>query len=161
MARKFEDYNSLVKEDGLVTDKDVTVGGALSVTGALTATGGTAGAVAATTLTSSGVTTLKYPKYIGAVADYDAQAAVLNSMTGASSLTTPTGAQITTAFGDVTGTTIDVFYHNRGNQTSTVTAGDGAVSVKGTAAITTTKTAILRFVNVSTGAWNCYVIAAA
>lgn len=152
-----------------------TFSGSLVASGGVTGdvTGAHTGAVAATTLSSSGATTLKYPKLLGAVADYDAQAATLlvadmangtvqqNSKTGASTLTTPTGAQITAAFGDVTGTTVDVFYHNRGNQTSTITAGDGAVSVKGTAAITTTKTAIMRFVNVSTGAWNCYVIAAA
>lgn len=38
MARKFEDYNPLVKQDGLVTDKNVTLGGTLSVTGATTMT---------------------------------------------------------------------------------------------------------------------------
>lgn len=173
MSLKIENYLPVVKIDGLNTDKNAVFGGTVSITGALTATGGVAGAVAATTLTSSGATFLAYPKYDGAVTDYDAQAATLtvagmaggtvtqNSKTGASTLTTPTGAEITAAFGDITGTTIDVFYQNRGNQTSTITAGDGAVSVKGTAAITTTKTAIMRFVNVSTGAWNCYVIAAA
>jgi len=163
--------------DGVKTDEPVTLGSTLTVTGAITATGGVtgtasavAGTVAATTLTSSGTTFLAYPKYDGVVTDYDAQAATLtvagmaggtvsqNSQTGASTLTTPTGAQITAAFGDVTGTTLDVMFNNRGNQTSTITAGDGAVVVKGTAAVPTTKNALMRFVNVSTGAWNCYVI---
>lgn len=171
MAKKLEDYLPVVKFNGLVTNKPAVFGSTVQVTGGIT--GPVSGAVSATTLTSSGATTLKYPKLLGGVADYDAQAASLlvadiangtvqqNSKTGASTLTTPTGAQMSAAFGDVTGTTVDVLFHNRGNQTSTVTAGDGAVSVKGTAAITTGKTAMLRFVNVSTGAWNCYVVAAA
>lgn len=124
-------------------------------------------------LVASGATFLKYPKYDGAVETLDAQAAVMtvagiaggtvaqNSKTGASTLTTPTGAQLGAAFGNVDGTTIDVVYLNYGNQTSTITAGDGAVSVKGTAAITTTKTALMRFVNVGVNTWNCYVVAAA
>lgn len=174
MANRYiEKYVQVVRMDGLKTKLPASFGSTVTVTGALSASGGVAGPVAATTLTSSGTTNLKYPQYVGAVADYDAQAATLtvggmaggtvqqNSKTGASTLTTPTGAQITAAFGDVTGTTVDVLFWNRGNQTSTVTAGDGAVSVKGTAAIATTKTALLRFVNVSTGAWNCYVVAAA
>lgn len=38
MARKLEDYVPPVKEDGLVTDKNVTVGGTLAVTGVSTFT---------------------------------------------------------------------------------------------------------------------------
>ena len=123
----------------------------------------------ATTL-SGGITA---SKRFGAVETLDAQAATAtvggiaggviaqNSKTGASTLTTPTGAELGAAFGNVTGTMIDVVYLNYGNQTSTITAGDGAVSVKGTAAITTTKTAFIRFVNVGVNTWNCYVVAAA
>lgn len=120
------------------------------------------------TLLSAGM--IDYPKYDGVVTDYDAQSATLttagisggtvsqNSQTGASTLTTPTGAQLTAAYGDVTGTTLDVVFNNRGNQTSTVTGGDGSCVVVGTAAVPSTKNAFLRFVNVSTGAWKCYVI---
>jgi hypothetical protein len=173
MSRKIENYINLVKQDGFNTDKAATFGSTVAITGALTATGGVAGSVAATTLTSSGDTFIKYPKYDGAVETLDAQAATMtvagiaggtvaqNSKTGASTLTTPTGAQLGTAFGNVDGTTMDVVFLNYGNQTSTITAGDGAVSVKGTAAIATTKTAFMRFVNVGANTWNCYVIAAA
>jgi len=173
MSIKLENYLPVVQYNGLNTDKAVVLGSTLDVTGAITATGGVAGAVAATTLTSSSTTFIKVPKYKGAVETLDAQAATLtvagiaggtvaqNSKTGASTLTTPTGAQLGTAFGNVDGTTMDVVYLNYGNQTSTITAGDGAVSVKGTAAITTTKTALMRFVNVGVNTWNCYVIAAA
>lgn len=154
-----------------------TFTGTNTFSGSLVASGGiagaTAGAVAATTLSSSSTTTLKYPKFLGAIETLDAQAAVLtvagiaggtvaqNSKTGASTLTTPTGTQLGTAFGNVDGTTMDVVYLNYGNQTSTITAPDGSVAIKGTAAITTTKTAILRFVNVGVNTWNCYVVAAA
>ncbi len=129
------------------------------------------------TNTFSGATTLSggitASKKFGAVETLDAQAATLtvagmaggtvaqNSKTGASTLTTPTGAQIGAAFGNVDGTTVDVVFLNYGNQTSTITAGDGAVAVKGTAAITTPKTAFMRFVNVGVNTWNCYVVAAA
>ena len=148
-----------------------TFSGSLVATGGVT--GAVTGAVSATTLTSSGDTYIKVPKYVGAIETLDAQAAVLtvagiaggtvaqNSKTGASTLTTPTGTQLGTAFGNVTGTTMDVVFLNYGNQTSTVTAPDGSVAVKGTAAITTTKTAFMRFVNVGVNTWNCYVVAAA
>lgn len=152
-----------------------TFSGAVVASGGITGdvAGTLTGPVAATTLTSSGDTYIKIPKYEGAVETLDAQTATMtvagiaggtvaqNSKTGASTLTTPTGAQLGTAFGNVDGTTMDVVYLNYGNQTSTITAGDGAVSVKGTAAITTTKTAFLRFVNVGVNTWNCYVVAAA
>lgn len=40
MGRKLEQYNDLVKQDGLNTDKAVSFGSTLAVTGAITATGG-------------------------------------------------------------------------------------------------------------------------
>ena len=45
-----EDYIPVVKWEGLNTAKAVVFGSTLAVTGALTASGGVAGAVAATTL---------------------------------------------------------------------------------------------------------------
>lgn len=58
MARKFEDYNQLVKQDGIVTDKNVTVGGTLAVTGATTFTAASTGPVPveATTADTEAVT---------------------------------------------------------------------------------------------------------
>lgn len=159
MANRYiEKYVQVVRMDGLKTKLPASFGSSVTVTG---------------TLTANGSVVLKYPQYLGATTDYDAQAAVLtvagmaggtvtqNSKTGASTLTTPTGAQISTQFGDTVGTTINVLFYNRGNQTSTVTAGASGVTVYGTAAITTTKTASLRFVNTASNTWACYVVASA
>lgn len=56
MARNIEDYFPPIKEDGLVTAENATIGGTLTITGATTLTGG-AGAVASTgAITSSAPT---------------------------------------------------------------------------------------------------------
>lgn len=55
MARKLEEYYSPIKEDGLVTDENATIGGTLAVTGASTLTGNV---TAAGTLAVTGATTL-------------------------------------------------------------------------------------------------------
>ena len=101
-----EDYIPVVKWEGLNTAKAVVFGSTLAVTGALTASGGVAGAVAATTLSASDLVTIPNPRVKVTVTDYDAQAATLtiagllggvitqNSKTGASTAVTPTGAQI-------------------------------------------------------------------
>ncbi len=66
MSRKLEDYLPPVREDGLITDKAVSFGSTLAVTGMTTLTGGLiggvqtltgAGAVNLTTLITSVVTT--------------------------------------------------------------------------------------------------------
>lgn len=66
MSRKLEDYLPPVREDGLITDKAVSFGSTLGVTGMTTLTGGLiggvqtltgAGAVNLTTLVTSVVTT--------------------------------------------------------------------------------------------------------
>ena len=82
-----------------------------------------------------------------------------NSKTGSGTLTTPTGAQISAGItGVAIGHSFDVLYDNYGNQTVTVTAGASGVTVKGTAAVTTLKCAILRFVCTAANTWNVYVI---
>ncbi len=104
------------------------------------------------------------------VTDYDAQAATLtiagllggivtqNSKTGASTATTPTGAQISAGIAGVaTGDSFRTLYYNRGNQTSTITAGASGVTVYGTAAVPALKTAILDFICTSANTWSCYV----
>ena len=63
MSRKFEDYNQLVKEDGIVTDKNVTLGGTLSVTGATTMTGAVSSPAGITALSGTAV-----PATAGAIA---------------------------------------------------------------------------------------------
>lgn len=177
MAVLIEDALPVVKHNGLNTDKAVVLGSTLAVTGAITATGGVAGAVAggvaATTLTSSGVTELKYPRALATVTDLDAQAATptiaqllggiitQNSKTGASTITLPTGTQISTGIPNVAvGYSFDVVYYNRGDQTSTITGATGS-TVVGTAAIATTKSAFMRFYNTGANAWSIIVVAAA
>lgn len=66
MTRKFEDYFPPVREDGLVTDKSVVVGGALSVTGATTFTGGVGAVTSTGTVTARSATAT--PATAGAVA---------------------------------------------------------------------------------------------
>jgi len=85
-----------------------------------------------------------------------------NSKTGAGTLTTPTGAQITTGVNNaIVGTTFDCWYYNRGNQTVTLTAGASGVTLYGTVAIATTKCAIMRFVCTAANTWSVYVNASA
>jgi len=169
-----EDYIPVIKWEGLNTAKAVTMGSTLAVTGAITASGGVAGAVAATTLSASGLVTIPNPRVKVTVTDYDAQNATTtiagllggvitqNSKTGASTAITPTGAQISAGVSGVAvGYAFDCLYYNRGNQTSTITAGASGVTVYGTAAIATLKTAILKFVCTAANTWSCYVVAGA
>lgn len=174
MTAKIENYLPVVKYHGLHTSKAATFGSTVGITGALTASGGVAGAVAATTLSASGLVTIPNPRVKVTVTDYDAQNATTtiagllggvitqNSKTGASTAVTPTGAEISTGVSGVAvGYAFDCLYYNRGNQTSTITAGASGVTVYGTAAIATTKTALLKFVCTAANTWSCYVVAAA
>jgi endonuclease YncB( thermonuclease family) len=130
-------------------------------------------------LTAAGQVTLsrtakKVPIIAGAVTDFDAQEATLtiagllggivtqNSKTGASTATTPTGTEISAGVAGVaTGDTFRCMYYNRGDQTSTLTAGASGVTVYGTAAIATHKTADMLFVCTGANTWSCYVVAGA
>lgn len=174
MSILIEDYIPVVKWEGLNTAKAASLGSTLAVTGAITATGGVAGAVSATTISASGLVTIPNPRIKVTVTDYDAQNATTtiagllggvitqNSKTGASTAITPTGAEISAGVSGVAvGYSFDCLYYNRGNQTSTITAGASGVTVYGTAAITTLKTATLKFVCTAANTWSCYVVAAA
>jgi hypothetical protein len=116
----------------------------------------------------------KTPIIGAAIEDLDAQAATAtiggllggfvtqNSQTGASTLTTPTGTEISAGItGVATGDSFRTAYYNRGDQTSTITAGASGVTVYGTAAIATHKSATMYFVCTGANAWSCYVVAAA
>lgn len=82
-----------------------------------------------------------------------------NSQTGAGTLTTPTGANISAAIAGVAvGDAFNCFYQNRGNQTVTLTAGDGNVTLKGTLAVATLKESLLLFVNTGANTWDCLQI---
>lgn len=78
-----------------------------------------------------------------------------NSQTAGGTLTTPTGANISAAYtGAATGDSFWVVYQNRGNQTVTLTAGDGNVTLKGTVAIPTLKTAFILFNCTGANTWD-------
>lgn len=79
-----------------------------------------------------------------------------NSKTGGGTLTTPTGAAITAGITNAAvGDSFETIYANRGNQTVTLTAGDGAVTLRGTIAVPTLKTTRIVFYCTSAGNWDC------
>lgn len=85
-----------------------------------------------------------------------------NSQTAGGTLTTPTGALLSGAITGVTvGDSFVVFYQNRGNQTVTLTAGDGNVTLKGTVAIPTLKTTTILFVNTGASTWDAVQVLSA
>lgn len=73
MARKIENYIPVVKWDGLNTDKAVVFGSTLAVTGAITATGGIAGAVTGTTGTFSSTLDVTGASTLGGAVNYKNQ----------------------------------------------------------------------------------------
>lgn len=84
-----------------------------------------------------------------------------NSKTGAGTLTLPTGTEISAGIAGVaTGNTFDVLYNNYGNQTVTITGATGS-TIKGTAAVSTTKNAMMRFVCTGANAWSVFTVVSA
>ena len=148
-------YGAATSKFSVDEDGDTLIAGTLGVNGAVT-------------LRSSRVPLIKRT-----VTDYDAQAATLtiagllggivtqNSKTGPSTATTPTGTQISAGItGVAVGDSFSCLYYNRGNQTSTITAGSG-VTVYGTAAVPAQKTAELIFHCTAANTWSCYVVLSA
>jgi len=165
-----EDYIPVIKWEGLNTAKAVSLGSTLAVTGAITATGGVAGAVAATTLSASGLTKTPNPVLQQTITDIDAQnatptiAQILggivthNSKTGAGTCTVPTGALMSAGVSGVAvGSTIKWLYYNRGDQTVTITAATGHTLVGGTAAVTTGKHMQIISVCTAANTWVSYL----
>lgn len=78
------------------------------------------------------------------------------STTGAGTATLDTGANLSTAVPGVTvGDTFEVIYDNTGTQTVTITTNTG-LTLKGTVAIPSGKTAFLCFRNTGSNAWTVY-----
>jgi hypothetical protein len=174
-----EEFIPGVKYHGVNTAKNVAVSGTTTLSGANTLSGATTISGAATL---SGATTISGQPVLGTTAKkvalygttsttIDAQngtptiAQLLggiilhNSKTGAGTLTTPTGAEISAGItGVAVGYTFDCLYVNYGNQTVTITAGASGVTVTGTAAITTAKNALMRFVNTAANTWVVYPV---
>lgn len=156
-----ENYIPDVAYNGVNTAKDITATGTNTLSGTTKATGAV----------RLGTTALNVPIYGTTSTVIDAQngtptiAQLLggiirhNSKTGGGTLTTPTGAEISAGIADVAvGYTFDCLYVNYGNQTVTITAGASGVTVTGTAAITTGKNALMRFVNTAANTWIVYPV---
>ena len=155
MAQKLENFLPVVKYEGLNTDKAVSFGSTLAVTGALTA---------------SGLTKTPNPVLQQTITDVDAQnatptiAQILggivthNSKTGGGTVTVPTGALMSAGVSGVAvGSTIKWMYYNRGNQTATITAADAHTLVGGTAAVTTGKWSMITSVCTAANTWVSYL----
>lgn len=148
MANKIEDFVPVVKYNGFNTDKDVSSTGINEL--ALTALRVVGFGTKTTDLDAqSGTATIA--QLLGGIYTH-------NSKTGAGTLTTPTGTEISAGITNVSvGYTFQCVYSNRGNQTVTLTAGASGVTIIGTAAVPTLKTAILTFVNTAANTWLVYV----
>jgi len=167
MSIKIEDHLPVVQFNGLNTDKAVTMGSTLAVTGAITAGAGLAvtGALSATDSF-----TAPQPIQKLTITTIDAQngtltaAALLggivkhNSKTGAGTITFDTGALLSATLGSVVGTTIRCLYYNYGNQTATLTtAASGTTIIGGTAAVTTGKHSEIIAVCTAADTWDIYL----
>lgn len=170
MSILLEDNLPVVKFEGLNTNKAVKFGSTLEVTGAITATGGVAGAVAASTITASGLVAITNPVIQATITDVDAQnatptiAQILggivthNSKTGAGTCTVPTGTLMSGGVSGVAvGSTIKWLYYNRGNQTVTITPATDHTLVGGTAAVTTGKHMEIISVCTAANTWVSYL----
>lgn len=152
---KLESFVPVVRYYGLKTDKAVTLGSTLSVSGAMSATG-----------------LVKTPNIVfkNTITDVDAQnatptiAQILggivthNSKTGAGTVTVPTGTAMSAGVSGVAvGSTIHWMYYNRGNQTATITAATDHTLVGGTAAVTTGKHIYITSVCTAANTWVSYL----
>ncbi len=84
------------------------------------------------------------------------------STTGAGTLTTPTGAAMSTGIpGVATGSNFRVMYANTGDQTVTITAGATGMTIVGTAAVPAGKNAEILFACTGSNTWLAYVVLSA
>lgn len=162
---RLEDFVPVVRLYGLKSDKNATLGGTLAVTGALSGAG-----ITGTTLTTTGLT--KTPNRVSqnTITDVDAQNAtptiaqilggviVHTSVTGAGTVTVPTGSAMSAGISGVAvGSTIKWLYYNDGSQTATITAASGHTLVGGTAAVTTGKWMPITSVCTAADTWVSYL----
>jgi hypothetical protein len=153
-----------------VRQGDNTLIGNNTFTGTNTFSGSTVlGAVTATSMTVSGLSTAN-TVYSKTITDIDAQngtptaaqllggVIVHTSVTGAGTLTVPTGTLMSGAISGVAvGTTIKWLYYNDGNQTVTITANTDHTLVGGTAAVTTGKHMEIISVCTAANTWKSFL----
>ena len=162
---KLEDYIPVVKYHGLNTDKAVdldstlnvegasTLQSTLAVTGAITASGGTVAG-----LPNATVTDIDAQNGTPTAAECLGGVIVHTSVTGAGTLTVPTGANLSLLTGAIVGSKFTTLYENDGSQTVTVTtAASGTTLVGGTAAVTTGKHMVITFLCTAADTWNVYL----
>ena len=164
MTYYFENQNPAVMQNGLNTQKDVSVTGysasasagtiniGSSATGMLSVGRTTSGTIFGGTVVTSIATQNGTPtaaQLMGGVITHA-------STTGAGTLTLPTGTLLSAAVtGVTTGDNYWVVYANTGSQTVTLTGATGSTIV-GTAAVPTGKNAQMFLVNTGTNTWNVY-----
>jgi len=165
MTRKIEDYSTLIKQDGIVTDKPIVTTSTVTSGGAINTGGSTS-----TTLTATGLVKITNPVLQQTITDIDAQNAtptiaqilggivVHTSAVGGGTVTVPTGTVMSAGVSGVAvGSTIKWLYYNDGDQTATITAAATHTLVGGTAAVTTGKHILVTSTNVSANTWVTYL----
>jgi len=160
MSIYLEDYIPVVKWEGLNTEKAVSLGSTLAVTGA----------VSATALNASGLVKVTNPVFQQTITNIDTQNAtptiaqilggviIHTSVTGAGTATLPTGTAMSAGVSGVAvGSTIKWLYYNNGSQTVTITAATGHTLVGGTAAVTTGKHMEITSICTAANTWVSYL----
>ena len=154
------DGTSVIDSDGNVdapvTSSDLTLSGTLDVTGISTL----AGAVDISTESTS-ITLVDAQNGTPSIAQLLTGIIFHNSKTGAGTITFPTGTEISASITTLAvGDSFDVFYNNYGDQTVTLTGATGS-TIKGTAAVTTTLNATIKFINTGANTWDlCTMVTA-
>jgi hypothetical protein len=159
-----KEYIPGIKEHGISTDATVALSGTETHTGTVNLTGQVNIGATAKSMPTIGATVTVIDAQNGTPSIAHLLGGVIrhNSKTGAGTLTTPTGAEISGGVAGVAvGTTFDCIYINYGNQTVTITAGASGVTVTGTAAVAATKNALIRFVCTAADTWIAYPIVSA
>lgn len=150
---KLENYLPFIRAaGGLYTDKPAIFGGAVTISGVVTAPSIAAGVVNSTITdidAQSGTPTIA--QILGGIITH-------NSKTGAGTLTVPTGTLMSGGVANVAvGSTINWLYYNRGSQTVTVTAATDHTLQGGTAAVTTGKYIYVKSVCTAANTWVSYL----
>ncbi len=155
MSIKLEGYIDVVNRHGLNTSKDATLAGTNILSGATTISGalvGTAG------LTSATITDIDATNGTPTATQCLGGVIIHTSVTGAGTLTVPTGANLSLLAGTTVGSMFKTLYHNNGDQTVTITtAASGTTLVGGTAVVTTGKHMILTFVCTAADTWSIFL----
>lgn len=123
--RKLEKYVQVVREDGLNTNKAATFGSTVTVTGAITATGG----VNSVAASIEGHVPAAINATATATAAQVASGYITSTSASATTITLPTSTVIAAQIGAVAGTVFDLYIDNTGGA-NTVTITPDSSQVK-------------------------------